>query len=376
MSRFAEAGTYQDRGEVRDIRWFGARGDGSFDNRRVLLDAVLGTAVADSAWSVDASRLHGASALHIPRGTYYVSAGDAISVAGNKGIAFIAEAPGAVRFVVDGGGDLFTLESGWAPKLFRGIIFDQANIALEGGFRGGFYAEYCTWDQSTDYAVRTSGESVVKAKFTECMFNRCNGAISVGHAACDLWLIDHCYIVRCKREGLAIKSSGVDCRFTNFENKFDAAARAYPHVTIEPDDEDFDGGLSRLFYNRFGSEVGTGGGPPEYNVRLGPSSATTGTMSGITMRDNHHGRRNGGPLAADENDPGSSIAAVYITKDVHSTLIDDWFQADTYTFGTALVLNASSGGSPETNILRARVNETALDTVPKFSGTSTGWTVE
>jgi hypothetical protein len=293
-----------------------------------------------------------------------------IDLPGDKIISFQSEGDRGAQFALSGGGDLFNLQIGWGKKQFLGLGFDQSCITIEGDFRGGFDVIGGTFDSTPNPAIRTLGASVVKANIEGVMFNRCAGAVHVLHTACDNWEIkNNCQVVRASDIGVRILSSGVSVDGVKFENKFDSGDLTFPHVSIEPDGLAYAGGISEVTNCRFGGEVGTGGGPPRANIRLGAAAAASGTMTNIRLAGNRHFRRNGGGAS------NSHVCAIELTKDVHSSVIDDWMQADVGgTFFTALILNSSLGGTPLGNYYRARHKTDALGGIGIFSGDATGWT--
>lgn len=266
--------------------------------------------------------------------------------------------------------ETFRFTSGWQDfgRIER-CTFTDCAIEFEGDARckTKFQIIDCV---GVGTSIRTLGPSVVGVRIWGGKFEQLDDGepcIAVDHNACDEWIIYDVALVRLGHIGVRIRSSGVHVELCNFENKLHAAALAHPHIAVEPYGA-FAGGLVDIVGNRFAGEVGSGAaGPPAYNVRLGPETPTTGTMTGIHLRDNRHNRRNGGPSAT------GGVGAVLITKDIKESSIRDRFQE----FGGPLITRTALGGGPRDNVFDSII-DSAKHTAGIFDASgaaANGWTV-
>ena len=291
-----------------DVTDFGAKGDGTTDDRCAIIAAIQAAqAIAPTALDIDVPLGGAVIRFPTPRHTYFLSQAITLPVpiAGCPGVD--AKPLGAsldvnLTFLGNGtSGAWFTLASTStipycfhvaSPEPLRRFSFERlgfrgGGIFLEGPLRGGVRIADCIFTCWPEWAIRTPDVSstVRDVAITQCVFSEGGplesfdddkkafwdgGAILMGLAA-ESWRIGHCRFSA--QKGSPVRISGRSCRISecDFEGlraeaqhafeepgscgvtaatTFSAAPFRYPGVHVTP----ASGGGIRITRCRFGTE--------------------------------------------------------------------------------------------------------------------------
>lgn len=281
-----------------------------------------------------------------------------------------AEAPMGVRLNYIGQrGYMFLVKAGWRSVTFENLIFVGGGIAYEGGVRRSQTVRDCVFqDIVTGPAIQTLGASVIDVEIARCWFNRCAGGVWNLYNASDIWVIRHCIFNRNTDTDVIIKSSGVTVRNCNFETR--ATNYDKPYILSSY-------GLDvNIVENRFGPEVDTGVGPPQYAITIGETGAgqETGTVGPHYIAGNSFfGMNPFGTTSATQ-----AKAAIHLSKGTFgSRVIGNFFRK----YDTAHVHENYASASSRDNVFQGNVKDSlgsvgnTANNTPNFSGANTGWTV-
>jgi hypothetical protein len=370
-----------------NVRSFGADATGASDSAAAFNSAIAAAAAQDGTWSnypaASSSRSAGATEIVVPNGVYKFTS--KVTVPGNKNIVFRSESWHGARIVnATGGSYLFRLAAGTRRCGFRGFVFDGDGVGglfeMEAGARGWTFFWDNRFEDSTDYAVKALGASVVYVDVYRNDFMHNVGCISNLYQDNDGWRIfynnfGHNLTV----PEIATSSTGVEIAWSDFEVRKDVASsydQPWLHLSLVAG-AGFPA-LTNIHHNRFGDETespGPGGftnGPPREAIVVGPiGSVSSQTTSRVRILFNDF-KGTTGTASATQADSAIRFNAAPIRYELEGNTFGS-------TFFSSIVneayVSTQGGVNPHMNVWAVSNTVDPLFRGSLFSAGALGWDI-